>query len=266
MDIADTIDQIETLAETTGINLDAATAPSYKIAEISRALRNANNINMGDARTRAANAVNANTIDEFTERWNGAVEIGIAATLRDELYDYARDALYKREEKAAARAPWVALELLQEHVTKLGRDLTKLNIAGIRTAETAIATGATKDYTKANDLIEQLHEIATLPEIDHRDMPLWVIVAPPVLPEARAAEDNYKLRLADDHPDDEMARINQATDINSAGDFREQLITALTYGWEISAATSAAEYKTRSRAHHKASHISNAAVTTALSR
>lgn len=257
----DTMEQIEIIAEKTGVNLDAATRPGYDLAIIRRKLRAATKGSIGDARGLAQQAARS-TPEEFDQKWDTALRQGIAAVIGKELSEAANDMLFALEDKAQKNMAWDALGLLSAHVDKLARDLLKLDVVNIRTAEDAIETGKTKDYTRAKEIIDQLHEIAGLPIIDRLGLPVWVLIKPPTLPDARpnTRGDN----LADDHTDDELRLIKQATDIDRANGFRDQILIATRHGWPIEVATSENEYTTRSRGWYAASHLTVGAITRSI--
>lgn len=257
----DTIDQIETIAENTGINLDEVIQPAYEISRIRRQLRDATKASIGDARFLASDAARGSA-DEFEQNWEAALQKGIDAVIGKELYETASDALIARETAAEKAMGWNALGLLSAHVDKLGQDLLKLDLSNIGNAEQAIAAGATNDYTRANEIIDKLQEIADLPHIDRLGLRAWVLIKPPTLPDARP--NAYGDKLADDHTPAELRLINQASDIGKPNNLRGQLLAAIRYGWELSVATSENDYTTRSRRWHAASHINVGAISRAI--
>lgn len=253
----DTIDQIETIAEQTGVNLDNIMKPAYELAGISRKLREATKASIGDARALASAAARGTAAD-FDQNWAAAVQKGIEAVIGKELYETASDALMAREQAAEKAMAWNALGALSAHVDTLASDLLALDLTNVGSAEQAIAAGATKDYTRANEIIDQLQEIANLPDISRTALRVWVLINPPTLPDARPDERGHK--ISDDHTPDEVRLINQASDIGKPSDLRGQLLTAINHGWELSIATSDHEYTTRSRRWHAASHITVGAI------
>lgn len=248
----DTIDQIEIVAEKTGVNLDDIMKPAYELGAIGRKLREATKASIGDARALASAAARG-TATDFDQKWAAAVQKGIEAVIGKELYNTAFEALMAREEAAEKAMGWNAMGALSAHVESLAGNLLALDLTNVRSAELAIAAGATKDYTRANEIIDQLQEIANLPDISRTALRVWVLIKPPMLPEARPDERGQK--ISDDHTPDEVRLINQASDIGKASDLRGQLLTAINHGWELSIATSDHEYTTRSRRWHAASHI-----------
>lgn len=256
-----TIDQIEIVAEKTGVNLDDIMKPAYELGAIGRKLREATKASIGDARALASAAARG-TATDFDQKWAAAVQKGIEAVIGKELYDTAFEALMAREEAAEKAMGWNAVGVLSAHVDELARGLLSLDLSNVGSAELAIAAGATKDYTRANEIIEQLQEIANLPAISRTALRVWVLIKPPTLPEARPDERGHK--ISDDHTPDELRLINQASDIGKPGDLRGQLLTAINHGWELSVATSEHEYTTRSRRWHAASHITVGAISRAI--
>lgn len=257
----DTIDQIEIVAEKTGVNLDDVMQPAYDLGGIRRKLRDATKASIGEARSLAAAAARGTAAD-FDQNWAAAVQKGIEAVIGKELYETASDALMAREEAAEKAMGWNAVGALSAHVDTLARDLLPLDLASVGSAELAIAAGATKDYTRANEIIDQLQEIANLPDISRTALRVWVLIKPPTLPDARPDERGHK--ISDDHTPEEVRLITQASDIGKASDLRGQLLTAINHGWELSVATSEHEYTTRSRRWHAASHITVGALSRAI--
>lgn len=257
----DTIDQIEIIAENTGINLDEAIQPAYELSTIRRKLRDATKASIGDAGSLAVSAVQGTAAD-FADKWDEALRHGINATIGRQIYERASDALMKREDTTAKEMGWHALSLLSAHVDELGRDLLALDLSHIGSAEQAIAANATKDYTRANEIIDKLQEIADLPEINRTGLRVWVLIKPPTLPDARP--NTHGDKLADDHTPEELRLIGQASDIGKPNNLRGQLLAAINHGWKLSLATSEHEYTTRSRRWHAASHINVGALSRSI--
>lgn len=265
MGINNAPEQIEIVSEIIGIDLTPANKRVYELATISRQLRAERAATMGEARSVAIKAATGSG-KEFAERWETARQMVLTTLAVAELEEAASEANQKAQDKAAEEAAFTALGMTKEYVKTLAQKLGSLDLYNIKTAEAAIAANATKDYTEANEILDQLIEIAGIPCLSNNESP-WVLISPPELPEVRTAGDVQRPKLRDvesAHPVNEYKLIKQAVEIRKAGTLREKLLSAIRNGWNITPAQNNRDIRAREARHTSAAWVSDGGVTRAI--